>query len=916
MATQVTKILDVDKSFLPIDPNAFLETMHATGREDYPNKVQEVSFYEGYNFLPTPYGYKSYFGLRSVQALGNLPSRPDQVFIFQSSEYVNTMIALCETGIYTTQDDVNSWTAVFTWAAPPVGEKREWTKCVIGNNLYCYRAGDPYYYTLSNEEQFPTPGEIEGALPTVVDPNVPHPPFEFYRVTPNFLNMEGQAGIFKAGSRLGFWDSLNSIGWSSVDDFADFKPSVTSLAGNTLFNEVTGRIVTILSSEDGFVVYATKSIIYIARNESVTNQWDPVVLLKNAGIAFPRQACSGASDSDQYAYTTIGLYSITKAQGKIVVPEVIDFLKESNDPVYVSIIEGRYLFLELLSYEIAYGQVSWTTELVDGGEYTFPALNIENPSLYTAAEYSAGDVPAMQAHAELMRQLTGFPIANSTFTPAYAYELSDKHIIDIASVFPSATIVQLNEMTLFNSSNLDTGSLPPSAPAWPADLPVFIGRATLGWDTQLDFTDLANPVASPATLFANNFSVVEGIDDSRTLTPLEASVLSLDSFLALQQSTWADNDLEVNGALITMSGYSIAAQVGWGQLSGATAPTTTSIILKQASPSPSLSSNSVGFIVGANANRTDDFLINTAGRTIDSGWTPPAVTLDSQGNAIIRRKRGFHTQVTPRVLIESTFLGTTPDIGIPGNLIYSYETIATGTQLVVPFPIADVDDPENPWQEGIATLIGYNYTDSSGTAREIRYDTPIVPPYRWNPVSPLPLPPASFSLQDGSIGPIYPTIAGALVYDTQLKKWGKMLNDYKVLVDYSPINIQSGSVISFNTFGVLGGLVTPSGATAIFDKNPVDSYIKLGKIGFSRQGMTKVEEVRVHFRTPSSGSLQVETSLDGRLIELGLFKWVNFTNSVEQVLYTAVTGRWHNIVLAGTYDIQYVEMRASVVGKR
>jgi hypothetical protein len=171
-------------------------------------------------------------------------------------------------------------------------------------------------------------------------------------------------------------------------------------------------------------------------------------------------------------------------------------------------------------------------------------------------------------------------------------------------------------------------------------------------------------------------------------------------------------------------------------------------------------------------------------------------------------------------------------------------------------------------------------------------------------------------MQNGSIGPVYPTIHGAIVYDTQLKKWGKMKQDYKVLVDWSPLNNLSGNIIPFEVFGVQGGIVQPDGKIALFDKYPIDSYIKYGKIGYYRQGMTSAQEIRVSFREPSTGALRSEASLDGTSVELGLTKVVEYTNKKDVILYPSTVGRWHTVSFIGIYDIKHLEFRGTIVGNR
>ena len=216
--------------------------------------------------------------------------------------------------------------------------------------------------------------------------------------------------------------------------------------------------------------------------------------------------------------------------------------------------------------------------------------------------------------------------------------------------------------------------------------------------------------------------------------------------------------------------------------------------------------------------------------------------------------------------------------------------------------------------------VGSIYDSGSGMICGLDYESVTIPAIQPTPIDwyvpPVSVPPTSFLLQDGSIGPVYPTIPGALVYDLQLQKWGKMKQNYKVLVDYMPLNNSTANIVNYETFGMIGGVVLESGKIALFDENPIDSYIKYGKIGYYRTGFTKAEEVRVTFRTASTGNIFLETSLDGSVVESTLGKAQDFTGQTEIVFYPSSSGRWHNIKIQGKYDIKHLEFRGTIVGNR
>jgi hypothetical protein len=961
MASQTTKILDVTRSFVPVDPNAFPETYHATDKEDSPESRKPIVFYEGFNFLPTSYGYKSYFGVSSTLDIDAIPSRVDRVMVIQTDTFENLAVALCEDGIWTkTTNASGAWTHAITLAIPAEGVHLDWTYCVISNELFCYRQSGAFIYRFSNRPQLPTAGEIEGALPTVIDPDVPHPKNVFYGYTPNFLNMEGQMGIFKAGSRLGIWDSANATGWSSLDDFADFTPAVKTLVSISIFQEVTGRIVNILSSGDGFVIYATKSIVYIGKSDSSTMLWNPKVLIKNAGIAFMRECCSGASDTDQFAYTPVGLVQIDKDELKVIVPEVTDHLKDSREPIYLTILQGRYLFLEILDSNYIDGLVTFTETTVGGGQFDFPTSNPE-----IIDDIYNGNTAWQLAEAERLRLLAELEAADEDgYTPRWLATINNKQVVqplgegapvfrgmgipynDALEFAPFDEVISAIPIEYDNNRvpvGYDYDKSPPTSINLRLTTP-FKHRVNSGSSTTVitpvvyEMYDTAQAVGIP--------DILEGEDLSEELDHSITENWTIDDFIAYQTGIWADRDAEVIALLAYVAIYESSTRIGSTQKalnsgfiavdggSGSLAPVnvddtdTVEIGIGLEGVGPSYTASHPCF---ANIYETGDitYTFNSATSTVDSGWTPPLLAYEN-GVISLQRIRGFVTGVQPVVNltqeeeVELTELTDVYEFDEILGFIYDRtesvtwkvsDTVAECSIQVAALTTDMLDN--NPTQTGYLQLAGYDYMDINGNPQFLPYTPP--PPtlsYIWNPVPPLLFPPSSFLLQDGSIGPVYPTIPGALVYDLQLKKWGKMKQDYKVLLDYSPINSNTGNIIPYENFGIDGGAVLTNAKIALFNKNPVDSYIKMGKIGYWRQGVTSSEEVHVHFRSPSTGKIAIETSIDGSIVELGLYQEVEFTSALKASMEPSVTGRWHNIVVHGNYDIKHMEFRGTIVGNR
>lgn len=341
---QRAKIIDLTQSFVPGDPNAFPENLHYTAQEDNPDNSAPILPYEGYNILPTSYGYRSYFGTEATLTLAALSSKCDKILTLQSKTYQNMLVALCANGIWTAKAGETVWTYAISLPDDytSTGTYRQYTYTVIENELYIYRQG--YAKVI----------KINSSL--VVS--------EFI---PSFLNMAGQSGIFRGNGRLCFWDAEDSVAWSSAVDLTDFTPSIENMVGNTKFLGVLGRIVMVLPHGDGFVIYCTRSIVGVTYSTTGTEVWKASPVNSAGGIAHPGAVCQGQNDEEHFAYTSFGFIQVghynalsSKFDAKIIMPEVFDFLKEAREPVYLACHDARFLFISVINDTYINGRTSWT----------------------------------------------------------------------------------------------------------------------------------------------------------------------------------------------------------------------------------------------------------------------------------------------------------------------------------------------------------------------------------------------------------------------------------------------------------------------------------------------------------------------------------------------------------------------------
>lgn len=197
-----------------------------------------------------------------------------------------------------------------------------------------------------------------------------------------------------------------------------------------------------------------------------------------------------------------------------------------------------------------------------------------------------------------------------------------------------------------------------------------------------------------------------------------------------------------------------------------------------------------------------------------------------------------------------------------------------------------------------------------------RSDYPLYPPFKGEPAGGGSVGGAGILIQPGRAMVPYKNYLGALVYDLPLKKWGKLKLDYQQLLDLSPINTNQGKIVTTQRFGMEAAAYRPDSLIYRFDSSPADSYMKYGKIGMHRIGFTTVEEVRISFRLPVTGTLTVSSSLDGRNPEAGLVKTADYTNATWCNMGVGAAGKWHTITIRGNYDIIHMEYVGLQQGRR
>lgn len=987
MASQRAKVIDVTRSYVPVDPDAYPDNYHATGQEDNPEERVPVVPYNGENFLPTSYGYKSYFGTSATLNMTPLETRIDHILLYQSTTLVNALVVMAEDGIYTkTTADTADWVHAVELTPPEEADSHlEWTYCVINNELYMYRQGGPVVYKVN---------DIIGDI-------------EIEELTPTFLNMEGQVGIFKAGGRLGFWDSDNSFSWSSIDDYMEFTPSVTTLAGNTKWTDQVGNTVAVHSHGDGFMIYATKSIIWAQKRTDELNLYKANPVFIGCGIAYPRQIAVGTPDTVHFAWTNMGLYKIDNGLGTAIVPEVYDMMKMATQPIYLKLLAGRYLFIESLDPDFISGKAPYRQEVVPETPIKFPGARLTlmeaiDEMLLKGDSFCYDILPNFMRFSDQM-DADGSPNAAllAAGLPGDAADKPDYQPVYTCNIRPG--LFSDGEVKWKNTPCAVNGFAPTNRP----------------FDLNPDIKDF---FATRDTEFWTSTGEETFVDGRWTI----------ERFVALQTAIWKKDQQNLQQLKSKLRNRQDADSKTEPSIFPPTNVTgavneCTSISLPGQFEDPKFGINECSFWLTRYAIGKEDVVVKKhdtergefapVKQAIPKYWSTigylgtsldaaKAAVASATGRPVVYTSPGIQNGqiVSGHIEYDSGWHGTDSG-GAPAYPIYEWayppDGYVANDCVGSPYPVsepgvipklncrpvggcyinnkkrvgisslvANADDAIRVYPDtAYCTLTGFSYKKADGSTglvgvkscrnasalpsgrgggggedapkREVPYEStdptlepaddsglmcstpfePITIPGEdevtvdW-PDETVTIPETNFNIRDGSYAPLYPIMSGAFMYDLHLKKWGKIRHDYRHLFDYSPINKDNTGIISIDFFGITGGLLGVTNTLHLFDDNPANSWLTWGKIGYYRLGMTSIEELKMHFKTSSTGSIEIEGSLTGHHVSSGLKKTYMFNDTKTVFLGVGVAARWHNITVRGRYDVSYLEYRGFINGRR
>lgn len=383
-------LIQTNRTMIILDPEGFPVNLGHSNNEDSPESAFPVIAYDGENVLPTALGYRSFFGENTLFDIGDLlvSKLVQQVWIFQSVNLSNIFVALCEDGVYlsngTNEAGKFDWVQVIDLSAGVVPNvRRLWTSCTISNIPFFYQQGQDGFFGLVDLADYADTTVLPvfvGASKTQMWSDT-DAGCGILKYVPTFLNMAGQLGCFKAGNRLGMWDSEGAVAWSSATQIYDFKPDTKTFAGVTTFTDVVGNISTIKQHGNGFIIYATKSITLATSQTGSPEKFAGRAIFSDVGALFDIQVAVSQPDTVHFAITSGGLCRITNGAPEIIETEVMDYVRKNNRLYALTVVDSRYLFIHAAN-EFSIPAPILTVELADseGNTYTFPKPVNDIPS--------------------------------------------------------------------------------------------------------------------------------------------------------------------------------------------------------------------------------------------------------------------------------------------------------------------------------------------------------------------------------------------------------------------------------------------------------------------------------------------------------------------------------------------------------
>jgi len=329
-----------------------------TSQEDTDKDAGIPQIYYCHNVMPNQQGLQSIGYTEIIPAFGG--SLFTQIFLLRDGDGNRAYLGVASDGGFYILIGT-TWTLKATYIAGALV-----TVAYVGGKSYIYVAGSGcYFYQFDIATLNPvtlTSLPVTGYLNTSVTPNVYVYPID---------------GISYAAGYMIAW-SQNAVYWSSSLDGGqtDFTPSLVTGAGGGPVESARGIITACVAHSLGFIVYTENNCIASLYTANSRYPFQFREIVASGGLSSITLVSYDANTSNQYAYTTSGLQTVSSNQTQTFLPEVTDFVSgqlfedydESTDTFsystltdtlkkQINMVSDRYLV-------VSYGITSLTHALV------------------------------------------------------------------------------------------------------------------------------------------------------------------------------------------------------------------------------------------------------------------------------------------------------------------------------------------------------------------------------------------------------------------------------------------------------------------------------------------------------------------------------------------------------------------------
>lgn len=223
------------------------------------------------------------------------------------------------------------------------------------------------------------------------------------------LVVTGIVGIVGTNGYLLCWDEAGTLYWSSATNPLDFVPSLVTGASSGSITDLRGKIVVILATLNGFIVYGTENAVGGSFTANIRFPFNMKEIPGSGGVRSKEHISYESNYDKQYAITSVGLQAFTKSSSETLLPECADFLTQrvfesystvtklltveylADDLVVkLTIIGTRYLIIsygkESLTHALIYDMVQkkWGKVKIDHVD----CFQFKYPNLYGEVTYA------------------------------------------------------------------------------------------------------------------------------------------------------------------------------------------------------------------------------------------------------------------------------------------------------------------------------------------------------------------------------------------------------------------------------------------------------------------------------------------------------------------------------------------------